>query len=77
MYNYRPQKNDELELCSGEHYKVLEKGTDGWFKGFPVLGRQEVGHFPGNYVRPVRLVWFPPFIIFDEIPIHQLKKTKE
>lgn len=54
MYNYRPQKNDELELCSGEHYKVLEKGGDDWFKGFPVLGRQQIGYFPGNYVRPVR-----------------------
>jgi hypothetical protein len=57
LYNYRPQKSDELELSSGEHFKVLEKKADGWFKGFPVLGRQQVGYFPGNYVRPVRYVF--------------------
>lgn len=56
LYNYRPVRNDELELCFGEHYNVLEKGADGWFKGYPVLGIQQAGLFPGNYVRPVRYV---------------------
>ena len=58
LYNYRPQKSDELELCSGERYKVLEKGTDGWYKGYPILRRQQVGYFPGNYVRPI---WYDFF----------------
>ncbi|XP_048589149.1 E3 ubiquitin-protein ligase SH3RF1 isoform X2 [Nematostella vectensis] len=50
LYNYKPQKEDELELKQGECYYVLEKCKDGWFKGVS-LHSQKRGVFPGNYVR--------------------------
>ncbi|XP_031549339.1 E3 ubiquitin-protein ligase SH3RF1-like [Actinia tenebrosa] len=50
LYNYRPQKEDEMELKAGESYCVIEKCKDGWFKGFS-LSNQKRGVFPGNYVR--------------------------
>ena len=49
MYNYKPQKSDELELKKGEIYSVSEKCHDGWFKG-TVLATGLSGVFPGNYV---------------------------
>ncbi|XP_059155636.1 E3 ubiquitin-protein ligase SH3RF3-like isoform X2 [Physella acuta] len=53
LYNYRPQKDDELELQKGDHYTVAEKCQDGWFKGACVRTGQ-CGVFPGNYVSMVR-----------------------
>ncbi|TRZ02344.1 hypothetical protein DNTS_018998, partial [Danionella cerebrum] len=52
LYAYRPQKADELELCKGEMYRVLEKCQDGWFKGTSLRSGAS-GVFPGNYVTPV------------------------
>ncbi|XP_067134442.1 E3 ubiquitin-protein ligase SH3RF1-like isoform X2 [Centruroides vittatus] len=53
LYNYHPQKKDELELKRGELYIVNEKCQDGWFKGTSMKTRQN-GVFPGNYVQPTK-----------------------
>ena len=53
MYNYRPQKDDEVELRKGDYYTVSEKCQDGWFKG-QCLRTGVSGVFPGNYVQMVR-----------------------
>ncbi|XP_025086760.1 SH3 domain-containing RING finger protein 3-like [Pomacea canaliculata] len=53
MYNYRPQKTDEVELKKGDYYTVTEKCQDGWFKG-QCLRTGIAGVFPGNYVSLVR-----------------------
>ncbi|KAL3878305.1 hypothetical protein ACJMK2_030668 [Sinanodonta woodiana] len=53
MYNYRPQKEDELELKKGDYYTVSEKCQDGWFKG-KCLKTGQIGVFPGNYVQIFR-----------------------
>ncbi|KAM8789218.1 LOW QUALITY PROTEIN: E3 ubiquitin-protein ligase SH3RF3 [Rhynchonycteris naso] len=51
LHAYKPQKSDELELCKGEMYCVLEKCQDGWFKGTSLRSGLS-GVFPGNYVTP-------------------------
>lgn len=53
MYNYRPQKEDEVELRKGDYYTVSEKCQDGWFKG-QCLRTGICGVFPGNYVQLLR-----------------------
>lgn len=55
LYNYKPQKEDELELRKNELYVVHEKCLDGWFKGSSSCGKR-TGVFPGNYVQTVRYV---------------------
>ncbi|RWS06918.1 SH3 domain-containing RING finger protein 3-like protein [Dinothrombium tinctorium] len=50
MYNYKPQKSDEIELRKGELYTVNEKCQDGWYKGTS-LRTGVSGVFPGNYVQ--------------------------
>ncbi|VDN23463.1 unnamed protein product [Gongylonema pulchrum] len=32
-YSYDPQREDELRLCKGDVVTVLEKSSDGWWKG--------------------------------------------
>ena len=54
LYNYKPQKPDEVELTKGGYYTVSEKCQDGWYKG-ACLRTGRVGVFPGNYVQMVRL----------------------
>lgn len=53
LYNYKPQKEDEVELRKGDYYTVAEKCQDGWFKG-TCLRTGAFGVFPGNYVQLVR-----------------------
>ena len=60
LYNYRPQNEDELELCEGDTVYVMEKCDDGWYVG----SSQRTGYFgtfPGNYVERIwrrhRLHW--------------------
>ena len=53
MYNYKPQKADELELHKGDYYTVVEKCQDGWYKG-QCLKSGIAGVFPGNYVNLCR-----------------------
>ena len=50
LYAYTPSKPDEIELRRGEHYSVVERCHDGWFKGY-ALSTGRFGIFPGNYVR--------------------------
>ena len=54
MFNYKPQKEDEVELVKGRYYLLSEKCQDGWFKG-TCLAKGVVGVFPGNYVQLVRI----------------------
>lgn len=54
LYNYKPQKEDEVELRKGDYYTVAEKCQDGWFKG-TCLRTGAFGVFPGNYVQLVRI----------------------
>ena len=57
LYNYKPQKVDEIELRKNELYLVHEKCLDGWFKGSS-LANKSCGVFPGNYVQLVKYVIF-------------------
>ncbi|GAB1604478.1 E3 ubiquitin-protein ligase SH3RF3-like [Argonauta hians] len=50
LYNYKPQKDDEVELHKGDQYAVTEKCQDGWYKGC-CLKTGVSGVFPGNYVQ--------------------------
>jgi len=52
LYNYKPQNEDEVELCEGDIVYVMEKCDDGWFVG--TSQRTGIfGTFPGNYVTHV------------------------
>ncbi|VDM48577.1 unnamed protein product, partial [Toxocara canis] len=46
-YSYEPQREDELRLCKGDVVTVLEKSSDGWWKG---QCHGETGWFPSNYI---------------------------
>jgi len=48
-YNYEPQRQDELQLARGDMVTVIERSSDGWWKG-EING--QVGWFPSNYVDP-------------------------
>ena len=47
-FNYTAQRTDELTLVKGERIMVMEKSSDGWWKG----QREDstTGWFPSNYV---------------------------
>jgi len=47
-YNYEAQQSDELSLVKGTRVRVLEKSSDGWWRG--ELGGL-FGWFPSNFVR--------------------------
>lgn len=47
-YSYEAQQADELSLTKGDKIVVLEKSSDGWWKG--VLSNDKIGWFPSNYV---------------------------
>ncbi|XP_074657562.1 cytoplasmic protein NCK2-like isoform X2 [Tubulanus polymorphus] len=52
-YAYAAQQTDELSLTKGEQITVLEKSSDGWWKGQKgggAIGGGAVGWFPSNYV---------------------------
>ncbi|CAI5454803.1 unnamed protein product [Caenorhabditis angaria] len=53
-FAYDPQLEDELGLQKGEHVFVVEKSTDGWWKGETSNG--STGWFPSNYVEEVETV---------------------
>ena len=46
-YNYEAQQSDELSLVKGSKVIVMEKSSDGWWKG-ELNG--SLGWFPSNYV---------------------------
>lgn len=48
-YNYDAQQTDELTLVKGDKISVLEKSSDGWWRGRTCNGK--TGWFPSNYVQ--------------------------
>ena len=52
-FDFVPESPQELALKEGDVVKVLEKGTDGWWKG-ESLDTREIGLFPGEYVVELR-----------------------
>ncbi|KRZ09702.1 Cytoplasmic protein NCK2, partial [Trichinella zimbabwensis] len=51
-FDYQPQREDEIELRKGDQIEVLEKSSDGWWRG---QCSDRVGWFPSNYVTERRL----------------------
>lgn len=51
-YTYPANQPDELSLERGDRIRVLEKSSDGWWRGMLITeGKpQLVGWFPSNYV---------------------------
>ncbi|KAK2719266.1 hypothetical protein QYM36_004923 [Artemia franciscana] len=45
-YNYQAQQMDEISLVKGTRVLILEKSSDGWWKG---QYNNQVGWFPSNY----------------------------
>ena len=60
IYNYKPQKSDELELHVNQLYIVTEHCKDGWYKGYN--NKAKCGVFPGNYAKLFTLVIVVLFI---------------
>ena len=48
-YNYNAQQQDELSLIKGTKVLVLEKSSDGWWRG---QYENQIGWFPSNYTLP-------------------------
>lgn len=48
-YNYEAQQSDELSLVKGDKVSVVEKSSDGWWRGRSESG--QIGWFPSNYVQ--------------------------
>ena len=48
-YTYKSQRADELDLKPGEEVTVLERASDGWWRGVN-KATQQAGWFPSNYV---------------------------
>lgn len=48
-YSYEAQQSDEITLAKGDRVLVLEKSSDGWWKGKKESGN-EIGWFPSNYM---------------------------
>ncbi|XP_054709647.1 cytoplasmic protein NCK2-like isoform X2 [Uloborus diversus] len=47
-YNYEAQQADEISLMKGTRVVVMEKSSDGWWKG---ESNNQIGWFPSNYVQ--------------------------
>jgi uncharacterized protein YgiM (DUF1202 family) len=50
LFDYVPQRDDELALRRGQRLTVLDKSSDGWWKGEEEESGSK-GWFPSNYVR--------------------------
>ncbi|XP_067944588.1 E3 ubiquitin-protein ligase SH3RF3-like [Watersipora subatra] len=50
LYDYKPQKDDELALTRGALYRVTDRCKDGWYRGHSIR-LAATGVFPGNYVQ--------------------------
>ena len=48
-YPYTAAQPDELKLLKGDKVVVIEKSSDGWWKGYKV-STKEIGWFPSNYM---------------------------
>ena len=49
LYNYKAQRNDELDLVKGDELLVLVKENENWWMG-ELVKNQMQGYFPANYV---------------------------
>ncbi|XP_077988009.1 cytoplasmic protein NCK2-like [Glandiceps talaboti] len=58
-YAYDAQRRDELPLAKGEEVAVMEKSSDGWWRG---ECNGKVGWFPSNYVTNTSDFAQPPVI---------------
>ncbi|KAL7074748.1 hypothetical protein ACQ4LE_006110 [Meloidogyne hapla] len=56
LFNYTPQREDELALKKGTKLVVLDKSSDGWWKGEEKFGNFRKGWFPSNYVKEEEVV---------------------
>ena len=54
LYEYKAQRNDELDLDMGDEILVLVKESEGWWMGQLVKNGRE-GYFPTSYVQEKRL----------------------
>ncbi|KAH7720778.1 Protein NCK-1 a [Aphelenchoides avenae] len=57
-YAYDPQRDDELRLAKGDVVSVVDKSSDGWWKG-EING--QIGWFPSNYVEETASL--PPTVL--------------
>ena len=55
-YAYQAQRPDEISLQKGDHVIVIEKSSDGWWKGRKRTN--EIGWFPSNYVEPTDTIHY-------------------
>ena len=53
LYDYVPERDDELPLVKGKLYTGISR-EDGWWKGYPKEGPKEAAIFPSNYVEVVQ-----------------------
>lgn len=49
LYDYKAQRNDELDLVKGDEIHVLVKESENWWMGELVRNKRQ-GYFPANYV---------------------------
>ena len=49
LYEYKAQRNDELDLSVGDEILVLVKESEHWWMGELVKNKRQ-GYFPANYV---------------------------
>lgn len=70
LFDYQPRKSDELELVKGELYGVVERGIDGWLRGFRV-GTNQSGVFPGNYVQETTPTAVNPIVVEGNSSVHE------
>ena len=49
LYDYKAQRNDELDLVKGDEILVLVKESESWWMGELVRSKRQ-GYFPANYV---------------------------
>jgi len=50
LYPYEPNMKDELRISKGDELYVLDKSSDGWWKGQLCEDSSKCGWFPSNYV---------------------------
>jgi hypothetical protein len=50
QFDYKCMRNDELNLKQGDTIEIIEKRTDGWWRG---QLNNSIGLFPSTYVKEV------------------------
>lgn len=49
LYDYKAQRNDELDLAKGDELLVLVRENENWWMGEQVKNHMQ-GYFPANYI---------------------------